>query len=160
MIKSLLALELPSAFVKIIASMYNIVNFVVRVGKDFYRVIRSRLGVKQRCTIFPRLFSLYIRDFEDNVIGRSAPKINLSSASIMALLFADDTALVAESKEHLEQLLDLASSYFRNKKLVLNIKKSMVMVCRKSGEQIYSQCQFTHEGRTLDYVDEFTRIVR
>ena len=73
----------------------------------------------------------------------------------MALLFADDIALVAESKEHLQQLLDLASSYFRNKKLVLNIKKSVVMVFRESGEQIDSQCLFTYEGRALDYVNEF-----
>ena len=36
-----LALGLPTAFVKIIASMYNIVKIVVRVGKDFSRVIRS-----------------------------------------------------------------------------------------------------------------------
>ena len=38
---------------------------------------------------------------------------------------------------------------------MLNIKKSVVMFFRKSGEQIDSQCQFTYEGRTLDYVDEF-----
>ena len=35
MIESLLALGLPSVFVKIIASMYNIVKILVRVGKDF-----------------------------------------------------------------------------------------------------------------------------
>ena len=105
MIESLLALGLPSAFVKIIASMYNIVKIVVRVGKDFSRVIRSRLGVKQGCTISPRLFSLYINDFEEYLIDRGAPKIKLSSASVMALLFADDIALVGESKEYLQQLL-------------------------------------------------------
>ena len=38
---------------------------------------------------------------------------------------------------------------------MLRIKKSMVMVFRKSGEQIESQCQFTYESRTVDYVDEF-----
>ena len=155
MIESLLALGLPSAFVKITAFMYNIVKIIVRVGKDFSRVIRSRLGVKQGCTISPRLFWLYINDFEEYFIDRSAPKIKLSSASVMALFFVDDIVLVAQSKEHLKQLLDLASSYFRNKKLVLNIKKSMVMVFRKSGEQIDSQCQFTYKGRTLDFVDEF-----
>ena len=135
--------------------MYNIVKTVVRVGKDFSRVIRSRLGVKQGCAISPRLFSLYIKDFEENLIGRGAPILELSSASVRTLLFADDIALVAESKEHLQQLLDLASSYFRNKKLVLNVKKSVAMMFRKSGEQIDSQCQFTYEGRTLDRVDEF-----
>ena len=78
--------------------MYNIVKIVVRVGKDFSRVIRSRLGVKKGCTIPPRLFSLYINDFEEYLFGRGTPKVKLSSASVMALLFADDIALVAESK--------------------------------------------------------------
>jgi len=155
MIESLLALGLPSAFVKIVASMYNIVKIVVRVGKDFSRVIGSRLGVKQGCTISPRLFSLYINYFEEYSIGRSTSTIMLSNASIMALVFADGIALVVESKEYLQQLLDLASSYFRNKKLALNVKKLVVMVFRKSGEQIDSHCQFTYEGRPLDRVDEF-----
>ena len=31
----------------------------------------------------------------------------------------------------------------------------MVMVFRKSGEQIDSQCQFTYESRKLNLVDEF-----
>ena len=131
------------------------VKIVVRVGKDFSRVIRSRLGVKQGCTISPRLFSLYINDFEEYLNGRGAPKIKLSSASVMALLFEDDIVLVAEIKEHLQQLLDLVSFYFRNKKLVLNMQKSVVMVLRKCGEQIDSLCLFMYEGRTLDYIDEF-----
>ena len=59
---------------------------------------------------------MYINDFENYLIGRGAPIFKLSSESVIALLFADDIALVAESKEHLQQLLDLASSYFRNKK--------------------------------------------
>ncbi|XP_065584055.1 uncharacterized protein LOC136043067 [Artemia franciscana] len=80
MIESLLALGPPNVFVKNIASMYNIVKIVERAGKDFSRVIRSRLGVKQGYTIPPRLFALYIKDFEEYLMGKG----------IMALLFADD----------------------------------------------------------------------
>ena len=57
------------------------------------------------------------------MIGRGAPVIKLLSARVMALLFADNIALVAESEKHLQLLLALAYSYFRNKKLVLNVKK-------------------------------------
>ena len=77
---------------------------------------------------------MYINDFKEYLIGRAALIVKLSSASVMALPFAVDIALVAESKEPLQQLLYLASYYFRNKKLVLNIKKSVVMVFKKSGE--------------------------
>ena len=39
MIESLLTLGLPSVFLKIIASMYNIVKIVARIGKDFSRFL-------------------------------------------------------------------------------------------------------------------------
>ena len=51
--------------------MYNIVKIVVRVGKNFFGAMRSRLDVKKGCTIFPRLFSLYINDSEDHLICRA-----------------------------------------------------------------------------------------
>ena len=60
MIESLLAIGLPSAFVKIIASMYNIVKIAVRVGKDFSRVIRSRPWCQAGMYNFPKaIFIVY-----------------------------------------------------------------------------------------------------
>ena len=62
MIKSLLVIGLPRAFVMIIVKMYLAVRVVVRVGRRILRVVQRRIGVKQGCNLYLRLFSLYIND--------------------------------------------------------------------------------------------------
>ncbi|XP_065567446.1 uncharacterized protein LOC136031690 [Artemia franciscana] len=44
------------------------------------------------------------------------------------LLFADDIVLLAETKEKLQQLLEITEVYLEEKKLILNTSKSVVMV--------------------------------
>ena len=62
LIESLLQLGLPWRFVRILVARYSVVRIVVRVGKQFSRVIKSIIGVKQGCSLSPRLFSLFIND--------------------------------------------------------------------------------------------------
>ena len=64
LIESLLEIGLPSCFVAIIAAMYRRVKFVVKVMGKFSRLVMSHLGVKQGCTLSPKLFSLFVNDLD------------------------------------------------------------------------------------------------
>lgn len=172
LVEGLIKLGLPRRFVGLVVKMYLVVRMVFKVGKSYSRAIVSRLGVKQGCTISPRLFSLYLNDIEDYMVGQGAPTLNLSAMQVFALLFADDIVLVAKDGPDLQKLLGMVSSYLDEKRLVLNVTKSVVMVFRQHGnieerfsvgeevlkvveDFVYLGCKFTSNGRwkgQIDYV--------
>ena len=62
----------------------------MRVGRRILRVVQRRIGVKQGYTLFPRLFSLYIKDIEKYLKQKKAPSVKLPTTNIILVLFAVD----------------------------------------------------------------------
>ena len=72
---------------------------------------------------------------------------------INKLLFADDTALVADSEEKLCRLVSEFSRVCERRKLRVNIGKSKVMRCSRYGNG--DRLHVTLKGETLEDVDCF-----
>ena len=155
LMKDCINIGLPYPLVRILISMYEATKFVIRVAGKFSDVICSRKGVKQGCPLSPRLFSLFINDLPDFLRKQGAPMVSLDVCELCMLMFADDLALVAKSREDLQFLLDRTKDYIDRKQLSLNVKKSVVMVFRKGGK-ITSRDRVKWEGIDLDCRDEFT----
>ena len=86
--------------------MYLTVKFVVRFGKETSRKIFSRLRVKQGCTLSLKLFSLYINDIESYLRKRKVSELQLFDKKMSVLLYADDIALLANSRENLQHAIE------------------------------------------------------
>ena len=69
------------------------------------------------------------------------------------ILFADDTALVADSEEALQQLVTEFGRVCKRRKLKVNVEKSKVMRC--SNEDPVPGLQIQLEGEQLEKVDSF-----
>ena len=72
---------------------------------------------------------------------------------INELLFADDTAVVADSEEKLCRLVSESGRVYDRRKLRVNISKSKVMRCSRYGNG--GQKQVILNGEPLDEVDCF-----
>ena len=59
----------------------------------------------------------------------STPIISIDLLKLCLLLFADDIVLLAESKEKLQQLLEIKEVYLEEKKLILNTSKLNLKTC-------------------------------
>ena len=70
------------------------------------------------------------------------------------MLFADDIALVADSRDNLQKQLDIIKNYLEKKELELNAKKSVVLVFRSKGD-VDSEVHFNFGGKVLEVNDEF-----
>ena len=91
------------------------------------------IGLRQGCVMSPWLFNVYM----DGVVGEVnvrvlGKELELLSANggrfkISQLLFADDTALVADSEEKLSRLVSEFGSVCERRKLRVNVGKSKVM---------------------------------
>ena len=85
-------------------------------------------GVHQGCILSPCLFNLYAEYIMRNVgLDEAQAGIKIPQRNINNLRYADDTTLMAESKEELKSLLMKVKEESEKVGLKLNIRKTKIM---------------------------------
>jgi len=95
-------------------------------------------------------------------VGDMSAKLRLNGVQhiLMAGLFADDTVLLAESREMLQKVVDEFDTVCKRRKLKVNVGKSKVMVFERArGEMVefmrpYRVRARSTYGRVQDHVRE------
>ena len=91
-------------------------------GTDWFRIGK---GVHQGCILSPCLFNLYAEYIIRNArLDEAQPGIKIAGRNISNLRYADDTTLMAESKEELKSLLLKVKEESEKAGLKLNIQKT------------------------------------
>ena len=119
----------------------------VNVGGEVSESFRVTNGVKQGCVLAPTLFSIFLsamldnafRDMGDGIYMQSRQSADLFNVAhfraktkttrilMRELLFADDSALVANSAEEMQEIVDAFSKASKKFGLKINIKKTEVL---------------------------------
>ena len=95
------------------------------------------VGLRQVCVMSPWLFNVYmdgmVREVNVRVLGKGLELLSTNGGKfeINQLLFADDTALVADSEEKLCRLVSEFGRVCKRRKSRLNVGKSKVMRCSR-----------------------------
>ena len=111
-------------------------------------------GTKQGGIISPNLFSLYIDDVV-KMLRKKGVGCHFVNTFVACILFADDMALLAPSREALQKMMDLCSEFCKTFCLSFNEKKSKVMVFGKNTSSLMplslngSQIEYVHEWKYL-----------
>ena len=99
---------------KAVQSFYVESRACVRVGNDMSEWFLVNVGLRQGCVMSPWLFNVYIcgvvREVNVGVLGKGLELLSANGGrfEIKQLLFADDTALVADLEEKLGSLVKYA----------------------------------------------------
>ena len=108
-----------------------------------------QIGVCQGCVLSPCLFNLYAEYITRNAgLEEAQAGIKIGRRNINNLRYADDTTLMAESKEELKSLLMKVKEKCEKVGLKLNIQKTKMMA---SGPIISWQI----DGETVETVTDF-----
>ena len=89
---------------RIIKNLYWKQTATVRMDNEVSNFQQIKRGVQQSCVLSPDLFSLYSEMIMRHLEG--TPGIQIGGHNINNLRYTDDTVLIAETEEDLQELLD------------------------------------------------------
>ena len=104
--KILKEMGIPDHLTCILRNLYAGQEKIARTRHRTMDWLKIEKGVCQGCVLLPCLFHLYAEHIMQNArVDESQAGIKIAQRSINNLRYADDTTLMAESKEELKSLL-------------------------------------------------------
>ena len=113
-----------------IKSLYDVgVDMSIKLDVGVLDPINTAVGVKQGCPLSPLLFGLYIEGLETYVKSKLPQAGPMCGGVRMAMLmYADDTAVLANSAAELQQLLDCIQEWCNEHGMTINVHKTEIVV--------------------------------
>ena len=152
--KILKEMGIPDHLTCLLRNLYAGLEAIVRTGHGTTDWFQIGKGVCQGCVLSPWLFNLYAEHIMKNAgLGEAQAGIKISRRNINNLRYADDTTLMAESKEELKSLLMKEES--EKVGLKLNIQKTKVMASspitlwQTDGETVATVADFIFGGSKI-----------
>ena len=97
---------IPDHLTYLLRNLYAGKEATVRTGHGATDLFQIGKGVHQGCILSPCLLNLFAEYIVQNAkLGEAQAGIKIAGRNINNLSYADDTALMAESKEELKSLL-------------------------------------------------------
>ena len=140
---------IPDHLTCLLRNLYAGQEAIVRTGHGITDWFQIGKGVRQACILSPCLFSLYAKYIMRNArLDEAQAGIKIVGRNISNLRYADDTTLVAESKEELKNLLMKVKEESQKVGLKLIIQKTKIM----ASSPITS---WQIDGETMETVTDF-----
>ena len=125
--KILKEMGIPDHLTCLLRNLYAGQETTVRTGHGTSDWFQIRKGVHQGCILSPSLFNLYVEYIMQNAgLDEAQTGIKIARRNINNLRYADDTTLMAESKEELKSLLMKVKEESEKVGLKLNIQKTKI----------------------------------
>ena len=152
--KKLEALGIDGKMLKCLQSLYHNVSSCVRLSPsvltDWFKV---GTGLRQGCIVSCMLFNIYINDLAVE-INKCNKGVNIGEESLSILMYADDVAIMAESEEDLQHMLNVLHSWCKTWDIKVNTQKSQIIHFRgKSSPQ--TNVQFKLGDCDLSLVERY-----
>ena len=140
---------IPDHLTCLLRNLYAGQEATVRTGYGTTDWFQIGKGVRQGCILSPCLFNLHAEYIMRNAgLDEAQAGIKIAGRNINNLIYAEDTTLMAESKEELKSLL-MVKEESEKADLKLNIQKTKIMA---SGPITSWQL----DGEKMEIVTDFT----
>ena len=139
--------------VKIIRSMFSKSKARVRWHGQLGNSIDSTHGVLQGGIVSPKLFNLYLSNVGDYLDQKCG--VTVDGTTFTHLLYADDLVLISETENGMQTLLKDVESYCKKWHLIINSKKSKVMIFHKFQNKHLNNTNFSIDNKSLEIVNSY-----
>jgi hypothetical protein len=138
-------------------SLFENNTFQLRLGDGITQTFPVTTGLKEGSVLSPLLFSIFVADIEEQVLGPTAQfnflhgDCYFEGLLVNGLMFADDLVIFARSERALRARLKLLEKYACAKKLVVNTGKCEIVAF---GSPRDSELRFRFLGQPLPVVQQ------
>src|SRR5437899_9715171 len=122
-------LDLDGKDIRLVRNLYWDQSAVIRYQNELGNFASIKRGVRQGCVLSPDLFNLYSENIMRHIEGVGG--LIIGGHTLNNLRYADDIVLIAQSKEKLQETLDIINFYSEENGLSINQKKTECMVVSK-----------------------------
>ncbi len=120
-----------------IKNMYENVSCSVSLNSLMTERFDVELGVKQGCVLSPTLFCIFVNDIGGEIKDLKAV-IDTDGYNLSILLFSDDIALIVDSPQDLQAMLDTVTDWCQMWRLSINVEKTNGVYFRTPGKLKHS----------------------
>ena len=117
---------------RLIRNLYYDQKAAIRIMGELGEWVDIQKGVRQGCILSPDLFNLYSEETLRKI--RMCDGVDLEGMNCNNFRYTDDTALIADSEEKLQRLLNVITKESERLGLKLNCEKTYVMVASKKAK--------------------------
>lgn len=144
-------LNLDGKDLRIIQNLYWNQEATLKYLDNRTKNIHIQRGVRQGCVMSPMLFNVYSERIFKEAVDEVQIGIKVNGKYINNIRYADDSVLMAESIEDLQNLLDRVNNASEEMGLTINTQKTKVMVISKTDEN----CHIYLNNTQLEQVHKF-----
>lgn len=137
---------------RFIRNLYENQTAAVRLQTESTDKFPVERGVRQGCVLSPLLFNLYSEDVFNRALLDSEDGIKINGQPVNNLRYADDTVIIADSREGLQRLVDSISAEGEQLGLRINTDKTKVMVISRTPAL---QADISVNGKSIQHVNKF-----
>jgi hypothetical protein len=132
--------------------MYKNTNIKVKIGNHTSKSHKYERGVRQGCPTSPLIFNIYY----DSILKQQEPiSVEGIQGGLRGLMFADDTVIVASTREELVNKLHLISIWCKENYMELNPSKCGTMEI--NSDEYWPQMRpVTYENDIIPSIDKYT----
>ena len=143
--------DVPLCFLLLIMFWYTNMMYDVKWAKTRSNLFQVLCGTKQGGILSPDFFAIYINDLVI-LLKREGIGCHVINYFIACLLFADDVALLAPTRDSLQRLINICAIYCRDYCLKFNIGKTKIMIFGKLSLSLSSVAKIVVDNKPIEYV--------
>ena len=141
-------MRVPVHLIVLLRKLYTKQVATIRTEFGETDTINIGKGVRQGCILSPLLFNIYAENIMRDALEDWDGGISIGGRRITNLRYADDTTLIAETKNDLIAIMERVKLASEKADIYLNIGKTKVIMTEDQGEMVV-------DGKHIEVVSHF-----